>query len=269
PDDYLLRIHGLVDKELTFTYAELATRSLEEGWITLNCVSNEIGGDLIGNAWWSGVRLADLLAEARVQPGADAVLQTSHDGWTCGTPLAALTDPDRLAMLALGMNGEPLPVLHGFPVRTIVPGLYGYVSATKWVVDLEVTRFEDFTAYWTDKGWAEQAPVKMSSRIDVPRGGAEVGVGTLDVGGSAWVQHTGVAAVEYALDGGAWQPAELGAVPSIDSWVQWRATVSVDEGDHILRVRATDRNGVVQTDVVTGVLPDGATGLHEVRFTAG
>ena len=168
PKDWTLRIHGMVDHEITLTFQDLLDRQITEAWITLNCVSNEVGGDLIGNAWWSGVRIADLLADAGVQAGADAVKQTSEDGWTCGTPLEALTD-DRNAMLAIGMNGEPLPIEHGFPVRTIVPGLYGYVSATKWVVDLEVTRFADFSAYWTERGWSEQGPVKIASRIDVPR----------------------------------------------------------------------------------------------------
>ena len=168
PKDWTLRIHGMVDHEITLTFQDLLDRQITEAWITLNCVSNEVGGDLIGNAWWSGVRTADLLAEAGVQAGADAVKQTSEDGWTCGTPLEALTD-GRNAMLAIGMNGVPLPIEHGFPVRTIVPGLYGYVSATKWVVDLEVTKFADFSAYWTERGWSEQGPVKIASRIDVPR----------------------------------------------------------------------------------------------------
>ena len=177
PKNWSLRIHGKVDREITLTYAELVDRQFTEAWITLNCVSNPVGGDLIGNAWWSGVRLADLLAEAGPQEGADAVLQTSDDGWTCGTPLAALTD-DRNAMLAVAMNGTPLPIEHGFPVRTVVPGLYGYVSACKWVVDMEVTSFEDISAYWTERGWSELGPVKIASRIDVPRSGADVPSGS-------------------------------------------------------------------------------------------
>ena len=203
PEEWRLRIHGMVDRELVLRFQDLIDRRLTEAWITLNCVSNPVGGDLIGNAWWSGVRLADLLAEAGVRPDADAVLQTSEDGWTCGTPLAALTD-DRDAMLAVAMNGRPLPVEHGFPVRTIVPGLYGFVSATKWVVDLEVTRFDRFEAYWTGKGWAEQAPVRLASRIDVPRSGAGVPAGEVRVGGVAWAQHVGIEGVEVSVDGGAW-----------------------------------------------------------------
>ena len=268
PVEWRLRIHGMVDNELVLGYRDLIDRELTEDWVTLCCVSNEVGGDLIGNAWWSGVRVADLLAEAGVRPGADAVLQTSEDGWTCGTPLEVLTD-DRNAMLAIAMNGEPLPLDHGFPVRTVVPGLFGYVSATKWLVDLEVTRFDRFTAYWTDRGWSPRGPVKTQSRIDVPRGGADVATGTLRVGGSAWAQHTGVARVEYRLDGAEWQQADLARVPNVDTWVQWTGTVEVGPGEHILAVRATDRSGYTQTPVRRDVVPDGATGWHAVEFNAG
>ncbi|MEQ6903152.1 molybdopterin-dependent oxidoreductase [Nocardioides sp. YIM 152588] len=267
PVEWELRIHGMVEREITLSYDDLVSREITEDWITLNCVSNEVGGNLIGNAWWSGVRLAGIIAEAGPKEGADAVLQTSVDGWTCGTPLAALTD-DRNAMLAVAMNGEPLPVEHGFPVRTIVPGLYGYVSACKWVVDMEVTRFEDFDAYWTQKGWSEMGPVKLSSRIDVPTQGSGVDAGTVVVAGTAWHQNTGIETVEVSLDGGAWTPATLAEVPSMDTWVQWRAEVDVDAGDHSVRVRATNRDGEVQTGVETGVLPDGATGWHTVGFSA-
>ena len=268
PADWRLRIHGLVDKEVTLTYQDLLDRQLTEAWVTLNCVSNPVGGNLIGNAWWSGVRVADLLREAGVQAGADAVLQTSDDGWTCGTPVAALTD-DRNAMLAVAMNGKPLPIEHGFPVRTLVPGLYGYVSACKWVVDWEVIRFEDISAYWTQRGWAELGPVKIASRIDVPGGGDDLATGQSRVGGVAWSQHTGISAVEVSLDGGAWQSAEIGNADTIDTWVQWSATLTLDAGDHTLRVRATDRNGQVQTGAEADVLPDGATGWHTVSFSAG
>ncbi|HEY1117633.1 MAG TPA: molybdopterin-dependent oxidoreductase, partial [Acidimicrobiales bacterium] len=243
-------------------------REITEDWITLNCVSNEVGGDLIGNAWWSGVRLAAILAEAGPQEGADAVLQTSQDGWTCGTPLDALMD-ERNAMLAVAMNGEPLPIEHGFPVRTIVPGLYGYVSATKWVIDMEVTRFEDITAYWTDKGWAERGPVKIASKIEVPGGGAEVPAGEVVVAGVAWLQHTGISAVEVQVDGDRWQRAELAATPNTDTWVQWRTVVDLDAGKHQLRVRAVDTDGNVQTGAVADVVPDGATGWHTITVKAG
>ena len=267
PVDWQLRIHGMVDRELVLSYQDLLDRRFTEGWVTLNCVSNPVGGPLIGNAWWGGVRLAGLLREAGVHPDADALKQTSDDGWTCGTPLAALTD-NRNAMLAIAMNGEPLPIDHGFPVRTIVPGLYGYVSACKWVVDIEVTQFSQFSAYWTERGWGERGPVKLSSRIDVPASGGELSAGTARIGGVAWAQHVGIEAVEVALDGGDWQPAEISHPPTDDSWVQWAASVDVAPGDHVVRVRATDRNGLVQTGVERGVLPDGSTGWHAVDFTA-
>ena len=267
PRDWQLRIHGMVDRERTYSYDDLVGRRLTEAWVTLCCVSNEVGGDLIGNAYWSGVLVRELLAEAGVQAEADAVLQTSHDGWTCGTPLAALTD-DRNAMLALAMNGQPLPVEHGFPVRTVVPGLYGYVSATKWLVDLEVTRFDRFDAYWTRRGWSELGPVKTQSRIDVPGQGSDVQAGTTRIGGSAWAQHTGIAEVEFQLDGGPWQRADLGGVPDLDTWVQWTGLVEVEPGRHQLVVRATDRSGRTQTSVRTDVAPNGASGWHTISFTA-
>jgi DMSO/TMAO reductase YedYZ molybdopterin-dependent catalytic subunit len=265
PSDWTLRIHGMVDHPLTLTFDELLARQVSEEWMTLNCVSNTVGGDLIGNAWWSGVRIAPLLAEAGVRPGADGVLQTSADGWTCLTPIEALTD-DRGAMLAVAQNGEPLTVEHGFPVRMIVPGLYGYVSATKWVVELEVTRFDQAQGYWTDKGWSARGPVKLASRIDVPRAGSTVDGGDVVVAGTAWQQHVGVSAVEISVDGGAWRPTELAAVPDVDTWVQWRTTVPLDAGEHQVRVRATSAAGEVQTSVRAQPAPDGATGWHSVGF---
>ncbi|CAN5634112.1 molybdopterin-dependent oxidoreductase [soil metagenome] len=267
PDTWKLRIQGMVDREIEISFADLLKRQITEDWVTICCVSNPVGGDLIGNAWWSGVRIADLLEEAGVQAGADAVKQTSQDGWTCGTPIQALTD-DRNAMLAVAMNGKPLPVDHGFPVRMIVPGLYGYVSATKWVVDLEVTRFEDFSAYWTDRGWSAKGPVKTQSRVEVPRDGGSVESGTVRVGGHAWAQHTGIEKVEFRLDGDAWQEAELGRVPGADTWVQWVGSVRVTKGSHTLAVRATDTSGYTQTAARTDVVPNGATGWHSVSFSA-
>jgi len=267
PTDWQLRIHGMVDREIVLTYQQLIDRQVTQAWVTLNCVSNPVGGDLIGNAWWSGVRIADLLAAAGVQPGADAVLQTSDDGWTCGTPIGALTD-DRDAMLAFAMNGRPLPIDHGFPVRTIVPGLYGYVSACKWVVEMKVTRFADIEAYWTQRGWAELGPVKMASRIDVPGNGGEVLASGGRVGGMAWSQHTGISAVEISVDDGPWQPADIGGVPSTDTWVQWAATIDVEPGEHTLAVRAIDADGQVQTGDEQDTLPDGATGWDRTNFKA-
>ncbi len=267
PDEWRLRIHGMVDRELELTYDDLLDRQFTEDWVTLCCVSNQVGGDLIGNAWWSGVRVADLLAEAGVGEGADAVKQTSEDGWTCGTPLEALTD-DRNALLAVAMNGRPLPVEHGFPVRVVVPGLYGYVSATKWVREMEVTRFEDFEAFWTTRGWSEQAPIRTQSRIDVPRANHRVGAGDVVVAGVAWSQHVGIERVEVQVDGEGWQEVDLARVPNVDTWVQWRGSVSVEPGVHSLAVRATDRSGDTQTGVRRDVAPDGATGWHAVDFTA-
>lgn len=267
PDDWSLRVHGMVDRELTLSFADLVSRTITESWVTLSCVSNPVGGDLVGNARWSGVRIADVLREAGVHSDADCVRQVSHDGWDCATPLAALTD-GRAAMLAVAMNGRPLPLEHGFPVRTVVPGLYGFVSATKWVVELEVTRFDRVETFWTQKGWAEQGPVKTSSRIDVPRAGAEVSAGSVSVGGVAWHPNRGVASVEVSLDGGEWRSAQLGGVPSNDTWVQWALTLDVAPGDHTLRVRATDRTGETQTSVRRDVVPDGATGWHAVEFAA-
>ena len=268
PDEWSLRIHGMVDREITLSYQELIDREITEDWLTLNCVSNTVGGNLISNGWWSGVRLKDLLDEAGVQSGADALKQTSDDGWTCGTPISAVTD-GRDAMLAIAMNGQPLPIEHGFPVRTIVPGLYGYVSACKWVRDIEVTTYDAFTAYWTDRGWSAKGPVKLASRIDVPRNGHSVAAGKVRVGGVAWQQDVGIEAVEVQLDAGAWQPAHLGRTELDDSWVQWDATLDVSPGDHTLKVRATNKDGQVQTAVQAAPAPNGASGWHTISFNAG
>ena len=263
PVDYRLRIHGLVDQPLELSYADLLSRRLVERRVTLTCVSNPVGGDLIDNTTWIGVPVADLLAEAGVRDGADAVKSTSADDMTIGTPLSALTD-GRDALLAVAMGGKPLPVEHGFPVRMVVPGLYGYVSATKWLVDLEVTRFADFSAYWTDRGYAAQAPIKTSSRIDVPRGFARLKAGRTTVAGLAWAQDRGIDAVEVRVDDGAWQRAELAAEDNEDTWRQWRWTWDATPGTHRLQVRATDRTGYTQTSRREPVAPDGATGWHTV-----
>ncbi len=269
PDEWKLRIHGMVDREVTITYDDLVKRQMTEDWITLCCVSNVVGGSLIGNAHWSGVLIRDLIEEAGPRAGADAVKQTSQDGWNCGTPLSALRDPQRNAMLAVAMNGKPLPVEHGFPVRMVVPGLYGYVSATKWLVDLEVTRFSDFSAYWTQRGWSAQGPVKTESRIDVPGDGQKMRPGKVTFAGSAWAQHTGIDKVELQLDGGPWRTAAIGRVPNDDTWVQWTGDATVAKGEHTLVVRATDKSGYTQTSVRADVVPDGASGWHTVRFNAG
>ncbi|MET0448144.1 MAG: molybdopterin-dependent oxidoreductase, partial [Aeromicrobium sp.] len=254
PADWTLRIHGLVDRELTLSYQDLLDRGLTDAWITIACVSNEVGGDLIGNTVWGGVPIKGILEEVGIQAGADALLSTSEDGWTCGTPLDALTD-GRNALLALTMNGEPLPVPHGVPVRQVVPGLYGYVSATKWVTDWEVTKFSDFRAYWTDRGWGERGPIKTESRIDVPRDGDSLDAGTVTIAGVAWAQQVGVSGVEFRIDGGDWQPATIGVAPNVDTWVQWTAQWDADSGDHTIEARATNAAGEPQTEDRADVLP--------------
>jgi DMSO/TMAO reductase YedYZ molybdopterin-dependent catalytic subunit len=268
PGDWRLRIHGLVDREVELDLVDVLDRPLVEKWATLTCVSNEVGGGLIGNARWLGVPTAELLAQAGVRDGADMVLSTSQDGFTAGTPLDALTD-GRGSLLAVGMNGEPLPVEHGFPARLVVPGLYGYVSATKWVVDLEVTRFADAEAYWTVRGWAERGPVKLSSRIDRPRDRApREADGTVVLAGVAWAQDVGVAAVEVRVDGGEWRPAELAEAGTTSTWRQWRQVWTPEgPGEHTVAVRAIDRDGTVQTGEPAEPFPSGATGYHEVRLT--
>lgn len=267
PDEWRLRIHGRVARELSLDYDTLVARRLDESWATLVCVRNEVGGDLVGNAWWSGVLTADLLREAGVEAGADCVVQTGADGWTCVTPLEALTD-DRKAMFAVGMNGRPLAIEHGFPVRTVVPGLFGYVGATKWVTDVEVTTFDAVVSRAVEDGWALRGPIRTAGRIDVPEQGAEVVEGRVAVGGVAWSPETGVRRVEVALDGGVWEVATLGDTVGPQSWVQWRHEFDVPAGEHVLTCRVTDGSGVIQTSVQRDVQPDGATGWHRVEFEA-
>ncbi|GAB3034472.1 molybdopterin-dependent oxidoreductase [Parafrigoribacterium mesophilum] len=266
PDDWSLTIDGMVDHPFTLSFHELIALPLEESRTTLACVSNYVGGNLIGTATWLGYPIRRLLQRAGPRPDTDMVLSTSSDGFTAGTPLTALTD-ERNAILAVGMNGEPLPFEHGYPVRMVVPGLYGYVSATKWVTKLKVTRFDRDTAYWTHQGWSPRGPVKLSSRIDVPAAGATVEAGTVAVAGVAWRQHVGVSAVQVRVDDGPFRDAELGAVESADTWRQWVYRWRATPGRHTITVRATDANGAVQTARVADVVPDGATGLHSVEVT--
>ena len=268
-DGYTLRIHGMVDKEIELSFADLLDRRLVERRITLTCVSNEVGGPYVGNAAWLGIPVRDLLKEAGVRGGADAVKSTSADNFTIGTPLQALTDPKRDALIAVGMNGEPLPLKHGFPVRMVVPGLYGYVSATKWLVDLEVTRFADFKAYWSTRGYSVKAPIKTSSRIDVPRSFARVKAGTkVPVAGMAWSQDRGIRRVEVRVDGGPWDDAELAELDNIDTWRQWRWMWDAKPGNHTIEVRATDETGYTQTKNRSPIAPNGSTGWHSVNVTA-
>lgn len=262
-EEWRLHVHGMVERELMLDFEQLNARSLIERDVTLACVSNEIGGDLIGNARWIGAPLADLLAEAGVDPTADQLVSTSIDGFTCGTPVSAVTD-GRDAMLAVAMNGEPLPIEHGFPVRMVVPGLYGYVSATKWVVDLELTTFDSFDPYWIRRGWAEQAPIKTQSRIDTPRHDSSMKTGEIVVAGVAWAQRVGVSRVEVRIDDGPWADADLAAEDTIDTWRQWKLVTGVDPGARRLQVRATDADGVTQPEARTEPFPDGATGWHTI-----
>ena len=267
-EDWSLKIHGMVDKEVTFSYADIRNRPLVERRVTLTCVSNEVGGPLISNATWLGVDLVDLLDEAGVRPGAEQMFATSGDGWTCGTPANVALDPQRGAMLAIGMNGEPLPIEHGFPARIVIPGLYGYVSATKWVESLEFTKWDARQSYWLNRGWAEQAPIKTESRIDTPTGFAGVTAGKVRLAGTAWAQHTGIAKVEVRLDQGAWQPATLSAEVSKDTWRMWWIELDVPTGTHQAFVRATDQDGYTQTENRADPVPDGATGWHSVTLDA-
>ncbi|QHO69299.1 oxidoreductase [Marisediminicola antarctica] len=264
PREWTLRITGMVENDVTIDFDELLALPMQESLITLACVSNQVGGGLIGNAMWLGYPIRELLARARPMPGADMVLSTSIDGFTASTPLEVLLDESRDALLAVGMNGEPLPLQHGFPVRMVVPGLYGYVSATKWVVSLEVTRFSDRVAYWTPRGWSERGPIKLSSRIDTPTARASLRAGTVVVAGMAWAQHIGIERVEVRIDGGEWRDAQLARTVSVDTWVQWAYEWDADAGDHVIEVRATDSNGLVQTEEKAPVAPDGATGLDSL-----
>ena len=265
PATWSVRVVGMVEQEVSLTFEELLGLPLVEHVATLTCVSNEVGGNLVGNATWLGYPIRELLARAKPLAGADMVLSRSEDGFTAGTPLDALTDPNRQSLLAVGMNGEPLPLEHGFPVRMVVPGLYGYVSATKWVVELKVTTFAEDEGYWTPLGWSARGPIKLASRIDVP--GGEVAVGTVAVAGVAWAQHTGVGGVEVQVDGGAWERAELAETTGPDTWRQWRYAWDAPAGDHELTVRATDADGTLQDPAEAPPAPDGASGYHSVRVT--
>jgi len=266
PATWSLRIHGLVEEEVVLTWDDLVALPQRETVATLVCVSNEVGGDLIGTARWLGVPIRDLLARAKPTADADMVLSHSIDGFTASTPLEALTD-ERDALLAIGMNGEPLPIAHGFPVRMVVPGLYGYVSATKWVTELEVTRYAVAEGYWTSRGWSARGPVKLASRIDVPRAGARVAAGPTVIAGVAWQTHVGVSGVEVQIDDGAWQPATLATAISSDTWVQWSLPWDATAGTHTIRCRATSATGETQTQQRAAPAPDGATGWDELTLT--
>ena len=268
PSSWQLRIHGMVNRELTITFDELLRRPLIEDYVTLCCVSNPVGGPYIGNALWLGASLASLLREAGIQAGADQLLCTSVDGFTSGTPIQTVMD-GRDALLAVAMNGQPLPVAHGFPARMVVPGLYGYVSATKWVTDINVTTFAGNYAFWAQRGWSQQAPIKTESRIDVPNGQNQIPAGRTAIAGVAWAQHKGIEAVEVRVDQGPWYQAGLAAVPGIDTWRQWVWEWDATRGNHVLEVRATDKTGYTQTAVEEPPEPNGATGYPMVQVVVG
>ncbi len=265
-----MQVVGMVDRPLTLTYADLLGMRQYEADVTLQCVSNEVGGDLVGNARWQGVLLSDVLARVGVQEGADQLVGRSVDDFTAGFPTALALD-GRPAMIAVGMNGEPLPQEHGFPARLVVPGLYGYVSATKWLARIELTTLDGFDGFWVPRGWAKLAPIKVASRIDVPADVSRVPSGPVVVAGVAWAPGPGrgIVRVEVRVDGGAWHEVELAGALGQDSWRQWRWTWTALAGQHVLEVRATDRTGAVQDGTVRDVRPDGATGYHAIAVLAG
>ncbi|WP_082574876.1 molybdopterin-dependent oxidoreductase [Arthrobacter sp. Soil763] len=261
-----LRVHGMVEQEVRLTFQDLLDAQLIESHVSLTCVSNPVGGNLAGNAKWLGMPIRDVLKMARPTAGADMVLSTSVDGFTASTPLEVLQD-GRDAMLAIGMNGEALPLEHGYPVRMVVPGLYGFVSATKWVVDLEVTRFADNKAYWTERGWSERGPIKTMARVEVPKSFAKVPAGKVALGGTAWAQTRGITKVEVQIDDGPWTAAVLAAEASVVTWRQWSYEWEAAPGPHYIKVRATDGTGELQTDQRADPVPDGASGWQSIMVT--
>ena len=260
-----LSVDGMVDRPFSLSYAELVAMEMHEEYVTIACVSNEVGGDLVGNALWKGVRLRELLDRAGVQAGATQIVGHAFDGWTAGFPTAWLDDPEREALVAVAMNGDPLPAEHGFPARLIVPGLYGYVSATKWLTKIGLTTLEAFNGYWVPLGWAKEAPILTQSRIDVPKRGASVDAGQVAVAGVAWAPDRGVSKVEVQVDDEPWAPAQLSVPISDATWVQWLFRWTATPGAHELSVRATDGTGEVQTATVTRPAPDGARGHHTIN----
>lgn len=263
-NDWQLRIHGMVEREVTFTYDDLLKRNLVEEDITLTCVSNTVGGDLLGNARWLGVPLKELLDEAGVDPSANQLVGRSIDGWTSGFPIETLDD-GRPALLAIGMNGEPLPLEHGFPARVIVSGIYGYVSATKWITEFEVTTFDKFDAYWVERGWDDKAPIKTMARIDTPRTLAKLAPGTVNIGGVAWAQTVGISKVEVQIDDGEFTEATLADELNVHTWRLWSmAWEGATPGRHRITVKATDADGNVQTDERADPFPNGASGWMSI-----
>jgi DMSO/TMAO reductase YedYZ molybdopterin-dependent catalytic subunit len=269
PGTWRLVIDGMVDQRVELTFDDLVGMGVNEYSITLTCVSNEVGGDLLGNAVWLGVPIREVLKLAGPKSGADMVLSRSIDGFTASTPLESLTDDGLDAILAVGMNGETLPLEHGFPVRMVVPGLYGYVSATKWLSELKVTTFDADEAYWTPRGYSAKAPVKFSSRLDTPRTGEAIPAGRTPVAGVAWAQTVGIDRVEVSIDDGDWQAATLSSPINEDTWVQWFVDWDATVGTHYVAVRAVNKNGDVQIEERAPIAPDGSTGWQRtlIRVT--
>jgi DMSO/TMAO reductase YedYZ molybdopterin-dependent catalytic subunit len=264
-EGWQLRVTGLVDRPLELTYDELLELPLVEQHVTIACVSNEVGGDLVGNALWTGVRLKALLEMAGVQDGATQIVGRSVDGFTAGFPTSWALETGREALVAVGMNGEPLPARHGFPARLVVPGLYGYVSATKWLAEIELTTREAVDGFWIPRGWAKDAPILTQSRVDVPTSGSALAAGPVDVAGVAWAPDRGVAGVEVRIDDGPWRAATISRPISNATWVQWAYAWQATPGDHRIEVRAIDGTGEVQTDRRTDAAPDGARGHHRIN----
>ncbi|MCY3576560.1 MAG: molybdopterin-dependent oxidoreductase [bacterium] len=267
PQDWSLRIHGMVDREVEIGYEELLDLGLVREQVTLSCVSNRVGGRLVGNAEWVGVPLATVLDQAGVQPGATQIVGRSVDRWTAGFPTEVALD-GRIAMVAVQMNGEPLPISHGFPARLVVAGLYGYVSATKWLSDIELTTWEAFDGYWIPRGWSKEGPIKTQSRIDVPRRDSTIDPGPTAIAGVAWAPSRAIEKVEVQVDEEDWVEAELSRETTINSWRQWMVTWNATPGEHRVRVRATDGTGTTQTSEIRAPAPDGATGWHTIQVRA-
>lgn len=267
PDGWRLRVTGMVDRELELTLGDLMTMPQVERYVTIACVSNDVGERLVGNAAWQGVHLTTVLEEAGVQPGATQLVGRSVDGWTAGFPTEIAFD-GRDPLIAIGMNGETLPRVHGYPARLIVPGLYGYTSATKWLEEIELTTWDAFDAYWVPRGWAKFAPIKTQSRIDVPKSGQRVEGGPVVAAGVAWAPTRGITRVEVQVDDDAWIDAEITEPLSPEAWIQWTAELSVSPGDHEIRARATDGAGERQPAPYVDPRPDGAEGWHFIRFRA-
>jgi DMSO/TMAO reductase YedYZ molybdopterin-dependent catalytic subunit len=268
PADYRLTLSGMFDSPRSYTLTELFDRDdVIERDITLTCVSNEVGGGLAGTARWIGVPLGDLLRENGVSGDSDQLVCRSVDGMTIGAPTAAALGVEN-AMIAFGMNGEPLPVEHGFPVRMLIPGLYGYVSACKWMTGIEATTFDAFDAYWVERDWAREAPIKVASRIDTPAPLRQFPAGRRPIAGVAWAQTRGIARVEVRIDDGEWQEAELAPQAATELWRQWVLPHDFAPGSYQLTVRATTADGEVQTDERARPFPNGASGLHSIRVIA-